>query len=101
MASLKRHQKAKVYFHASPQASRIQYCIRLVAMITNIASQEEVLLALSKSGFYAWDDSFIGRRVEGLEQQNFPYFTEYGLDFCADFAFDSVCVQQALCYLGS
>ncbi|KAH7151931.1 hypothetical protein B0J13DRAFT_582863 [Dactylonectria estremocensis] len=53
---------------------------------TPLAVAEKSLL---ERGFYCWEDISAGNRVSELASRGFPYFTEYGLDFCADFAFDS------------
>ncbi|AEO57119.1 hypothetical protein MYCTH_2056329 [Thermothelomyces thermophilus ATCC 42464] len=44
--------------------------------------------ALLEHGFFALDDSLVGDRIWEMEERGFPYFTEYGLDFCRQFAFD-------------
>ncbi|KAK3328704.1 hypothetical protein B0T19DRAFT_357440 [Cercophora scortea] len=44
--------------------------------------------SLLEKGFFVLDDSLAGERISEMEERGFPYFTEYGLDFCKQFAFD-------------
>lgn len=46
--------------------------------------------SLLESGFCDLNDSIAGERVSEMESKGFPYLTEYGLDFCKEFAFDEV-----------
>ncbi|KAJ3494997.1 hypothetical protein NLG97_g3709 [Lecanicillium saksenae] len=57
-------------------------------MSLNYTEEEAALNSLLKKGFYSWEEAYVGSRVLALQEKKFPYFTEYGLDFCADFAFD-------------
>jgi len=57
-------------------------------MSSNYTENEPALQSLLEKGFYAWEEASVGSRVSALEEKKFPYFTEYGLDFCADFALD-------------
>ncbi|KAI0388406.1 hypothetical protein F5Y17DRAFT_452932 [Xylariaceae sp. FL0594] len=45
--------------------------------------------ALLEEGLLTLDDSLIGEAISEMERRGFPYFTEYGLDFCKRFAFDA------------
>lgn len=62
-------------------------------MTLNHTEEEAALKLLLEKGFYSWEEASVGSRVLELQEKEFPYFTEYGLDFCADFAFDPVSVQ--------
>ena len=46
--------------------------------------------ALLEEGFCDLNDSLVGERVSEIENKGFPYLTEYGLEFCKQFAFDEV-----------
>jgi hypothetical protein len=59
-------------------------------MASSNISLETVKSALLEKGFYAWEDGATGERVAEMETRGFPYWTEYGLDFCAETAFDLV-----------
>lgn len=41
---------------------------------------DAAMQALSTEGLYHLDDFLIGQRVSEMEEKEFPYFTEYGLD---------------------
>ncbi|CAG8005772.1 unnamed protein product [Penicillium olsonii] len=43
---------------------------------------------LLEEGFFDLNDSTVGDRVLEMERRGFPYLTEYGMDFCKQFAFD-------------
>ncbi|KAK4118164.1 hypothetical protein N657DRAFT_667302 [Parathielavia appendiculata] len=43
---------------------------------------------LLEDGFTVLDDPLVGERITEMAERGFPYFTEYGLDFCKQFAFD-------------
>ncbi|KAJ6001019.1 hypothetical protein N7481_001428 [Penicillium waksmanii] len=43
---------------------------------------------LLEEGFFDLNDSTVGNRVSEMERRGFPYLTEYGMDFCKQFAFD-------------
>lgn len=45
---------------------------------------------LLEEGFFDLNDSTVGDRVLEMERRGFPYLTEYGMDFCKQFAFDEV-----------
>lgn len=59
-------------------------------MASTNTSQEVIAKSLSEQGFFGWDDASAGSRLSELERREFPYYTEYGLDFLADFAFHPV-----------
>nr|CDP29022.1 Putative protein of unknown function [Podospora anserina S mat+] len=44
--------------------------------------------SLLKDGFLAFDDPLVGEGIAEMEKRGFPYFTDYGSDFCEEFAFD-------------
>ncbi|EED23191.1 hypothetical protein TSTA_066400 [Talaromyces stipitatus ATCC 10500] len=44
--------------------------------------------SLLEKGYFDLNDSTVGDRVLEMEKQGFPYLTEYGMDFCKQFAFD-------------
>ncbi|KAJ5556654.1 hypothetical protein N7513_001775 [Penicillium frequentans] len=44
--------------------------------------------SLLEEGFFDLNDSTVGNRVLEMERRGFPYLTEYGMDFCKQFAFD-------------
>ncbi|KAJ5860645.1 uncharacterized protein N7529_007955 [Penicillium soppii] len=44
--------------------------------------------SLLEEGFCDLNDSTVGDRVLEMEMRGFPYLTEYGMDFCKQFAFD-------------
>ncbi|KAM7188712.1 hypothetical protein V8F33_010482 [Rhypophila sp. PSN 637] len=44
--------------------------------------------SLLEEGFIVLDDPIVGSRIKEMEEREFPYFTEFGLDFCRQFAFD-------------
>lgn len=46
--------------------------------------------SLLKDGLLAFDDPLVGEGIAEMEKRGFPYFTEYGSDFCEEFAFDEV-----------
>ena len=46
--------------------------------------------SLLEEGFFDLNDSTVGNRVLEMERRGFPYLTEYGMDFCKQFAFDDV-----------
>lgn len=46
--------------------------------------------SLLEEGFFDLNDSTVGDRVLEMEMRGFPYLTEYGMDFCKQFAFDEV-----------
>jgi hypothetical protein len=46
--------------------------------------------SLLEEGFFDLNDSTVGDRVLEMERRGFPYLTEYGMDFCKQFAFDEV-----------
>lgn len=90
---------SEIYFSdCHPQASHSQPLIRRLGIVSfyqsimalSHPSQEVAEKSLLERGFYCWEDISAGNRVSELEKRGFPYFTEYGLDFCADFAFDPV-----------
>jgi len=45
--------------------------------------------SLLEEGFFDFDDSLVGERVLDMENRGFPYLTEYGLEFCKQFALDA------------
>ncbi len=51
--------------------------------------------SLLEEGFFDFDDSLVGERVLDMENRGFPYFTEYGLEFCKQFALDAVRGDEA------
>lgn len=46
--------------------------------------------SLLEKGFFDLNDPTVGDRVLEMERQGFPYLTDYGMDFCKQFAFDEV-----------
>jgi hypothetical protein len=46
--------------------------------------------SLLEEGFCDLRDCLVGGRVSEMETKGFPYLTEYGLEFCKQFAFDEV-----------
>ncbi len=54
--------------------------------------------SLLQDGFFALHDPLVGERIMEMEQRDFQYFTEYGLDFCKQFAFDEV--RRRVVHLG-
>ena len=46
--------------------------------------------SLLEKGFVEFDDPSLGASIVDMERRGFPYFTEYGLEFCAKFALDPV-----------
>ena len=46
--------------------------------------------SLLEEGFFDFNDSLVGERVLDMEERDFPYHTEYGLDFCKQFVLDAV-----------
>jgi hypothetical protein len=51
-----------------------------------MASTTFALVDASKSiledGFFSMDDSVVGEHVSEMEQKDFPWASEYGVDFC-------------------
>lgn len=52
---------------------------------------------LLEKGFFDLNDSTVGDRVSEMERRGFPYLTEYGMDFCKQFAFDEVSEMRRFC----
>lgn len=57
-------------------------------MASTDTSQEVAEGSVSERGFHCWQDTSAGNRVSEFAKRGFPYYTEYGLDFLTDFAFD-------------
>lgn len=53
--------------------------------------------SLLEKGYFDLNDSTVGDRVLEMEKQGFPYLTEYGMDFCKQFAFDEVSGTKLFC----
>lgn len=53
--------------------------------------------SLLEKGFFDLNDSTVGDRVLEMERRGFPYLTEYGMDFCKQFAFDEVSRMRHSC----
>ncbi len=64
--------------------------IASTVMALSQVSQEAAEQALLEDGYFCWEDASAGDRVMEMEKKKFPYYSEYGLEFCADFAFDPV-----------
>lgn len=58
------------------------------AMASTDTSLEAAEGSVSERGFYCWQDTPAGDRISEFAKKGFPYFTEYGLDFLSDFAFN-------------
>ncbi|KAH6705875.1 hypothetical protein EV126DRAFT_178783 [Verticillium dahliae] len=50
---------------------------------------EDALQSIHEKGFYDLNEPLAGDRIAAMERNHFRYFTEYGLDFCNQFAFDA------------
>ncbi|KAJ5111751.1 hypothetical protein NUU61_001381 [Penicillium alfredii] len=57
-------------------------------MASTTFTLDVAMRSLLEKGFFDLNDSTVGDRVLDMEKQGFPYLTEYGMDFCKQFAFD-------------
>ncbi|KAI8710401.1 hypothetical protein NCS52_01576700 [Fusarium sp. LHS14.1] len=51
-------------------------------MASTTLSLEVVMKSIVDEGFFGLKDSAIGEDILEMERKGFPYFSEYGLDFC-------------------
>ena len=44
--------------------------------------------SLRDEGFFDLNNPSVGEHISEMEQRAFPYFSEYGLDFCKQYVLD-------------
>ncbi len=58
-------------------------------------SVEDVRRSILENGFFLVKDPLIGERVRDMERRDFPYASEYGLDFCKVNVLDDVVGKES------
>jgi hypothetical protein len=57
-------------------------------MASTIFSLEDAKKSILEEGFFDLNDPAIGEHILKMAEKGFPFFTEYGLDFCKDHVLD-------------
>jgi len=52
--------------------------------------------SLRDDGFFDLSDSSIGEHISEMEQKAFPFFSQYGLDFCKQYVLDDARIRSIL-----
>jgi hypothetical protein len=76
---------APLYFASASSATVPVSVMASTALTVDVARR-----SLLEEGYFDLHDSTVGDRVLEMEKHGFPYLTEYGMDFCKQFAFDEV-----------
>jgi len=65
-------------------------------MASTTFSIEDAKKSILEEGFFDLNDSVVGKPIQEMEQEGFPFFTEYGLDFCKKYVLDDTRIKDVL-----